>query len=159
MIKKLQFIIPLFVLAIMLGGCPYSSKVAIDAPSIKVTDALLGSWEPKDGDDKITVSKKDANTYAITKKSSSGNETKYEAFMSKIGEDQFLNIYETADEAKTYYFYKVILGKENTKLTLVPVTENIDEEFKSSAELKAFFEKYKSLSFFFGKEENVYYRQ
>ncbi len=160
MIKKLQLIVPLFALAILLGGCPYSSEVAIDTPAVKVSETLLGKWEPKDsGSDKINVTKKDSYIYSIEKKSaSSGNTTNYEGFVSKIGEEQFLNLSEVGGMSKEYYFFKIMLNKENTKLTLVPVTENIDEKFKTSAELKAFIEKYKGLSFFFGKDEEEYHR-
>ena len=160
MIKKLQLIVPLFALAILLGGCPYASQVPIDKPSVKVSETLLGKWEPKDENgDKVTVTKKDAYTYNFEKKSSSsGNTTNYEGFISKIGEDQFLNITELGGLSQDYYFFKLVFNKENTKVTLMPITENIDETFKTSAELKAFIEKYKALSFFFGKDEEEYHR-
>ena len=41
-------------------------------------------------------------------------------------------------------------------IKLLPVTENIDEKFTSSAELKKFIEKNKSLSFFYDKDENSF---
>jgi virulence-associated protein VagC len=43
-----------------------------------------------------------------------------------------------------------------SKLTLAPVTENIDEKFASSEEIKAFFKKNMAMSFFFDKDEDVY---
>jgi virulence-associated protein VagC len=56
-----------------------------------------------------------------------------------------------AATTKTYYFYKVEMTTSGSKLTLAPVTENIDEKFASSEEIKAFFKKNMALSFFFDK--------
>lgn len=155
--KNLKWILPLVALAVFLGGCPYGSDVPIDQPSSKINDQVLGKWEAKSSSDETyNITKKDANTYKIEKKgSSSSTPTVYYAFASTVGTDTYLNLYEESADPKVYYLYKLTLNSSATKITLSEVTENIDEKFKTSAELKAFIEKYKGLSFFFSKDETV----
>ncbi len=62
---QLKWILPLAFLATMIGGCPYSSEVPIDSPSVKAEEALLGKWEPKTSESVYTVSKSDDYTYHI----------------------------------------------------------------------------------------------
>ena len=70
--QKVKWILPLVVLAVMLGGCPYSSEFPIDQPTVKIDEKLLGKWEPKSTSDYIyDVTKGEANTYIITKKNKS----------------------------------------------------------------------------------------
>ena len=57
---------------------------------------------------------------------------------------------------KMYYLYKIDMQSGASFIKLLPVTENIDEKFTSSAELKKFIEKNKSLSFFYDKDENSF---
>lgn len=156
--KKLKWILPLLAIAVFLGGCPYGSDVPIDQPSVKINEQLLGNWESKSSsEDTYTITKKDANTYKIEKKSkSSSNPTIYYAFPSTVGSDTYLNLYEENADPKEYYLYKMTVNSSATKITLAEMTENVDEKFTSSSELKAFIEKYKGLSFFFSKDELVY---
>ncbi|MFN8286375.1 MAG: hypothetical protein U0V74_06465 [Chitinophagales bacterium] len=155
--KKMKWILPLLALAVFLGGCPYGSDVPIEQPSAKVNEQLLGKWELKSSSDETyNITKKDANTYKIEKKSaSSSSPTIYFAFPTMLGSDTYLNLYEETADPKVYYLYKVTVNSSATKITLSEVTENIDEKFTTSAELKAFIEKYKGLSFFFSKDETV----
>ena len=157
-IKRIKWILPLLCLAIMLGGCPYGSDVPIDNATVKIDPKLLGKWETKSSSEKYyVVTKKDDYHYAIEKKDAKGGDSDfYVAHFNILGSDRFLNIKEAADDAKTYYFYKLELSSTGVKATLIPVTENIDETFTTLAELKAYFEKYRTLSFFFDKTEDVY---
>lgn len=156
--KQTKWIFPLLCLAMLLGGCPYSSEVPIDTASVKIDTKLLGKWETKTSSDKVfVVAKMDDYHYAIEKKDIKGGDSDlYVAYISNIGTDRFLNVKDADEYSKTYYFYKVDISSTGVKATLLPVTENIDEKFTASTELKAYFEKYKSLSFFFGKDEDVY---
>ena len=71
-----------------------------------------------------------------------------------------MNLYEDNKEADIkYFFYKIIVNSSGTKITLASVTENIDETFDKPETLKAFFQKNKSMSFFFEKEEEVFYKE
>jgi hypothetical protein len=156
--KKILYLLPVFALVIMLSGCPYSSEVAIDQPSVKINELLLGKWESKSSSDyTYTVTKTDAMNYKIVKKSASSNdETVYMGFLSDVNGTKYFNVYEDGSTTKTYYFYKLEVTTSGAKATLTPVTENITEKFTTSSELKAFFGKYQNLSFFFDKDADVY---
>ena len=142
-------------------GCPYSSEVPIDQPAVKIDEKLLGTWESKSSTDyTYKVTKSDANTYAIEKKSmSSGDVTNYKGFISDIGGVRYMNIYEDGSTTNTYYFYKLEISTSGVKSTLTPVTENIDEKFTTSSELKDFFKKNQVNSYFFDKDEDVYIKE
>jgi hypothetical protein len=160
--KNLKFFIPLFAIAVFIGGCPYASEVAIDNPSVKVNPSLLGSWEKKSSEKYIyTVSKTDDFNYKITRTDSAAQSPSiYKAYMSDVDGDKFLNLQETGSysEKATYYLYKVELNSSSTRVTLKPLTENIREKFSTSDELKSFIRKNKNLSFFYGKDEEVFYK-
>lgn len=160
--KQVRFFLPLLVMAVMLGGCPYTSEVPIDEPSLKVKNEMLGKWEKKSTDkDVYTISKADKFTYQIEK---TGPDSKtpsvYKAFMSEVGGDIFMNMTETGGQSdgKTYILFKVETNDAGNKITLRGLTENIDEKFTSSAELKKFIKKYKGLSFFYDKDEDVFFK-
>jgi hypothetical protein len=157
--NKLKWILPLFVLAIMLSGCPYGCELPIDKPSVKINPALLGKWEPKStSDETYTVTKTDEYTYQIDKAGKDpANKATYIAYLSDVDGTTFLNLKDPGNSGeKKFYFYKVELNGSNSKVTLTPVTENIKETFTSSEDLKAFFKRYKSLSFFFSKDPDVF---
>jgi hypothetical protein len=159
--NKIKWIAPLFVLTVMLSSCPYTSKVTIDSPAVKLNPALLGKWEPKSSSDDryvITKDKDDEFTYKIEKKSKDQKEpTVYKAFISIVDGDSFINIWEdNSSTEKSYYFYKLELNANKDRITLTPITENITETFAKPEDLKAFIKKYKSLSFFFDKNQDVY---
>lgn len=141
----------------MMGGCPYKSDFPIDVPAIKVNPSLLGKWESKNSSEEIyNVSKENDFTYKIEKKNKDSKEpTVYYAHASDVDGETFLNLREDGT-AIEYYLYKLELNSSVSKATLRSVTENITEKFGSSAELKAFIKKYKNLSFFFDKTEDVY---
>ena len=158
-----KFLLQLGVLAglmIVLQGCPYGSDVAIDEPTVKIDEKLLGKWEAKNsGDYMYTVSKKDDYNYKFEKKGKTSSETSvYTAFLSVIDNVKFLNIYEDNANPKVYYLYKLEMSGSRAKVSLLPVTENITEKFTSPAELKAFVKKYMGLSFFYSKDKEEYFR-
>jgi len=156
--KSLKWILPLLALTIALGGCPYGSKQFIDNPTVAVDAKLLGKWETTKGTAKtFTVTKIDAYTYSIASKTTqTGETTEYKAFESNVEGDRFLNIKENNSQDGKYYFYRIKLGADYSKIILQPVTENIDEVFNTPEELKAYIAKNKSLSFFFDRNEEVY---
>lgn len=61
------------------------------------------------------------------------------------------------DGTGDYYLHKVVL--KDKAMTFIEVTENIDEKFNTSEELRAFITKYMKLSFFYTKEEVQYTKQ
>lgn len=158
--KKLILTLTLFSSLLFFTGCPYSSDIAIDAsPSIRVNEKLLGEWELRSSSDQsYIVSKTDNFTYKFEKHSKSSKDvTTYFAYMSEVGGTKYLNLWEdpSAGGAKSYYFYKFEQVSDGL-VKFIPVTENIDEKFTTSAELKAFISKNQSHSFFFDKDEDTY---
>ena len=159
--KKLAFKFIAFVsLTILLTACPYGTEIAIDEPSVKVEDKLLGKWEAKNSNDNMyTVTKKDAFTYTFEKKNKTSKDVStYTGFVSVIDGVRFMNLYEDGASTKTFYLYKLEQSASGAKVTLIPVTENITEKFTASADLKAFIKKNMALSFFYSKDQDEYFR-
>lgn len=163
--KKFVQLFAVVSFSFLLMGCPYETEVPIDQPSIKFPSNLFGKWEPKSSsDDVLTIKRKDDFTVIITKtkKDAKPDDSveQYEAFLSAVDNIQFLNVTEASEYSSTpkYYLYKMEVSPSGSRITLSAVTENIDETFSSSAELKIFIQKNMNHSFFFEKEEEVYLR-
>jgi hypothetical protein len=153
-------------LSLVFMGCPYESKYPVDDVSTaKVDKARTGIYEERSEEDYKYTIKADGNQYRIEKKKKSGEDepTKYVGFVSNIGADvEYLNIYEETESSSSsdrkYYIYK-LEAKDGDRMKLKGVTDNITEEFTSSAELKAYIKKYQDISFFFDKdEEKTFYK-
>ena len=143
--KHLPALFALAIMSIVLMGCPYNAKVAIDAkPTIKINRELLGVWKTqKDDTISITVTAKSDKEYAIkavlpnlmTKGYSEYDMT---AFASKVGNYTVLNVIDEQD----MYSYIVMIYKDGN-LSLQPLAEEMtDKEFGTPAETRAFLEKY-----------------
>lgn len=147
-------------LMLVLQGCPYNSDVAIDEPSVKIDEKLLGKWEAKNSSDyEYTITKKDDFSYKFEKKGKTATDaTLYTGFISVIDGARFMNISEDASTTKTFYLYKLEMSGSGAKVSLLPVTENITEKFTASAELKAFIKKNMGVSFFYSKDKEEYFR-
>jgi len=156
--KTMKWILPLLILTVMLCGCPYSSQVPLEATGKKINKELLGTWEPKSSsDDQYKISKDDEFTYKIVKTSKNSKDPQiFKAYITEIDGDAFLNLWEENGSDKAYYFYKLELNSSSSKATLSSVTENITEKFTTGEEMKAFFKKYKNLSFFYEKSQDVF---
>ena len=163
--KKLVQLFAAVSFSFLLMGCPYETEVPIDKPSIKFPANLFGKWEPKSSsDDVLTIKRKDDFAVIITKtkKDAKPDDSveQYEAFLSEVDNIRFLNVTEMSEQNATpkYYLYKMEVSPSGSRITLSAATENIDEMFTSSAELKTFIQKNMNHSFFFEKEEDVYLR-
>lgn len=153
--NKLKTALMLMALAVLLGGCPYESKVPLDKPSIKINEDLLGNYRAEKDKLHYTVNRLNKFTYKIDEQKDSGEVKIYYGYLSNVGKEQFLNVYDPAETTPEYMFYKVATAPDGKTITLSSVTENIDEKFEKAEDLKAFFEKNKDLSFFFEKEDLV----
>ncbi|NCU05447.1 MAG: hypothetical protein GXC73_15865 [Chitinophagaceae bacterium] len=163
--NKLLSLILVSAMSFLLMGCPYETEVPIDQPSVKFPSNLLGKWEPKSSSDELlTISKKTEYVVTISKskKKPEANDKAelYEAYLSEIDGVKFLNITEKNEysSGSKFYLYKLEVSASASRLTLSPVTENIDEKFSTSAELKAFIQKNMQHSFFYEKDDEVYLR-
>ncbi|HIO68250.1 MAG TPA: hypothetical protein EYN41_07945 [Flavobacteriales bacterium] len=152
-------------LACILIGCPYTSSVPIDEPNVKVNKKLIGKWIKTsdlsaENPGFYEINEHDKFLYMITDNSYSSMDSTYsqDMYISHITDIEgtlFMNMQK--DGTGDYYLHKVAL--EGKELTFIEVTENIDEKFNTSAELKAFIAKYMHLSFFYTKEEVQYTKQ
>lgn len=149
-------VLSILFLSILFYGCPYESSVPIDKPSVKINNDILGTWEDSHNHGEIfKVSQLDEFRYKIIKtKANSETSEDYTAFTSIINGTSFINLWENnANETShKYAFYKMQLESKD-KLRLSEVTENIDESFNSSEELKAFIGLNMKNSYFFGNNE------
>ncbi len=163
---KAKLYIPiLLLLSFILTGCPYESEVPIDSPQVEVNKNLIGKWieqkdnkENKENPEYLEIKKVGEKKYLIEQYSWESHNYKVDKYfmhVSLIGDLQFMNIQK--EKGTKYYLYKFLL-KGNT-LTFFEITDNIDEKFNDSKELKAFIKKYMNLSFFYSKEEEVYLKE
>ena len=161
--KSAKFAVLFGALSLVFMGCPYESKVPVDDSSNSKGDkTLVGSWEEKGSEDYIWKITLDDNIYRVEKKNTKedGDPTIYGAFLSDVAGSPFLNVWEKSDDGgdRKYYIYKMEKKGED-RVKIKGMTENVTEEFASSAELKVFIKKYMDLSFFWDKdEEKTFYK-
>jgi hypothetical protein len=156
--KKLLLSLTLFSSLLLFTGCPFSSDIPIDSPSVRVNEKLIGTWELRsNSESNYVVTKTDNFTYKFEKHSKNNSDvTNYFAYMSNVSGVQYLNLWEeSSSDKKTYYFYKFEMMND-AMVKFIPITENIDEKFTTSTELKNFIAKNQNLTFFFEKDEDTY---
>jgi hypothetical protein len=150
-------------LMMLLTACPYQSKVAISNPSEKVNKALFGDWVSTAEIEyenptyykikKFNKTKYDVIEMSYSSYDSTYSEKQYYMHSSTIGDRTFMNVEDvTANEG--FYLYYIEIG--NDEFTLFELSDNIDEQFTSSTDLKKFIEKNMDLSFFYNKTESKY---
>jgi biopolymer transport protein ExbD len=160
--KTKSFFLILAAIVLVIAACPYTSTVPIDQPTVKTDKKMEGKWIKSSdvtaenpnfyeikifNDYKYTIVNNEYSSYDSTY-----TKTTYIAHASKIENISFLNMQK--DGTGDYYLYKFELGPD--ELTLFELTDNIDEKFNSSADLKAFVQKNMKLSFFYNKDETKY---
>ena len=161
--KNLFAALLLIVICVTLGGCPYESTVSIDTPSVKVDPKLIGTWKSAGSeDDKYKIAQLDEFNYSVVKHSKGSSEDeKYIGFFSVVNDAGFLNLYtDNGPDAasRQYYIYRVDM-KGDGVMNVRELTENIDEEFTSSDELKKFIAANMNNSYFYEKDETLYTKQ
>ena len=73
--NRLKYILPIIIIAVMLGGCPYKSDIPLDTKGKKINPTLLGTWEPKSStEEKYVVTQDNDFTYKISKTSKNSTE-------------------------------------------------------------------------------------
>ena len=150
---------------IFLTACPYQSTVPIDEPNIKTDKKIIGKWI-KSSD----ISNENPNFYLIEElnefkykiinneynsSDSTYTKTVYLTHISKIDDLVFMNMQK--DGTGDYYLHRIDIG--NNEFTLYEITDNIDEKFNTSKELKEFVKSNMKLSFFYNKDEVKYLRE
>ena len=139
----------------LLVACPYETAVPISKPEVNTNHTLSGTWQdPLDTTTNYKVTEKDKFYYKIVETHNDGSEPKhYQAYPSTVNGSTFLNLWEDRPgENPSYLLYKLEIRNANSVL-LIEVTENIDEQFSSSDQLKKFIESNMNNSYFFSKSE------
>jgi hypothetical protein len=123
---------------------------------------LLGKWikTAEIDDDNPTyfpIEKEDLAHYRIEKFEYSNTEKSYssdlyKAHLSPVEDYLFLNM--QLEDNDAFYLYRIDL--KDDRFVLYEVTDNIDEQFETSAELFAFVQKNMRLSFFYNQDEETY---
>ena len=171
---KIFRLLAIFAIALLVTACPYASEIPLSSPNEKVPQQLLGKWlSPSDAEKEVeqmkmmpeyrkkltptfyVISAIDKTSMKIEKHEFQSSDSTYTiklhtAHTTKIGNATFLNI-KPSDETK-FYFYKMTFPDAKS-LELNPVTDYIKEDFTSSTTMKAYFDKYKELSFFYSAKE------
>lgn len=165
--KKICTFWVLIPLLFLLTACPYTAEIPLDVPSLSINKALLGKWieieslrKPSPMPDFVTITDAGKKNYQIEENIYDTDKKAYQqkimkGYFTQIGKTLFLNLQEP--NAQIFYFYKIELTDEGFRL--FEVTDNIDEKFANSEELKAFFEKNKDMSFFYNKDERKFKKQ
>ena len=160
--KKILFGMPVvFFLMILLVACPYKSKIPIDEANVKLDKNLLGKWiKASDYNNEnpsfYDFSKMNNFKYIMVDNEynstdSAYKKTNYITHITKINDVAFLNMEKDGE----YYLHKIEF-KGSNELIIYEVTDNIDENFNTSKELKDFVKKHMHLSFFYNKDEVIY---
>jgi len=163
--KTKNLLIVLFAgMMFVLMACPYQSSVPIDAPNLKIDKAIFGKWVKKSEKDKdnpeyFEISKLNDFKYNIVKfeyqsSDSTYKQTKYETHFTKIDNLVFMNMQKNGEG--DFYLHRIDMNGE--EFTLYELTDNIDEKFTLSADLKKFVKSNMNLSFFYNKDEKKYIR-
>ncbi|MES2617516.1 MAG: hypothetical protein V4613_06540 [Bacteroidota bacterium] len=143
-------------LALTLMGCPYSSSVNLGKAEIKTDNSIIKKW--KQGTDYFyKVLKYDEYSYTIKKISQTTGDLSetYIGYITDIDGTKYMTVHTDGSSSPSYYFYKFEQSGTN-KITLTPVTENIDETFTSPSDLFSFFKKNQKNSYFFDNDEEEY---
>lgn len=160
--RKIIYSSGLLCMLLLLTACPYSSDFALSEPNETVKKEYLGTWaEDNDSEHPSywVISRLTDKTYKFEEHEYNSNEKDYTVkiyagHFTKLGDVNFLNLKEESESS--YSLFKVELSADKKQMVIYEVTDNIDETFSSSGELKAFFEKHKDLSFFYNKDEKKY---
>ena len=149
----------------LVTACPYTSSVPIGPADEEINKTLLGKWIS--GTDieyefptYYSISKADKTKYNVVEfmyssYDSTYSETAYTMHSTTIGDNVFMNVQEKT--GGDYHLHKIEVAKN--EFILHEVSDNIDEKFSSSNELKTFIEKNMNYSFFYNKGEKKYYKK
>ena len=157
----------LFLLSVvvLLTACPYTSDVPISEANEKLDKQLYGKWikeSDKDSENPefFSITQAEKYKYRIEKNEYSSSDSSYEATVyishtSTLGDYIFINMQENGEGE--FYLYRIDM--EDDAFTLFEVTDNIDEKYTNSTDLRTFVDKNKDLSFFYNKDEVKYIRE
>ena len=153
------FVLTIALISILLWGCPYKSEIPLGDAIEPVKKEIIGSWIPdnmkgKENPEYYSIEVRDSVHYDVAhfqfNEDEKGYTSKqYVGHSTRIGEKVFLNLQESGQ--LEFAIHRLDIWED--KLVLFEVTDNIDEQFKDSKAMQAFFEKNMRLSFFYNRDE------
>jgi hypothetical protein len=166
--KNLVKTLWLLPMMILLTGCPYDSQVPITEADKPIDKTLLGNWY-KEGEqaneypsEYYKITGMTPQLYQVTKMEMNSEDSTYreEPYVSHLSvlkgadnkEYKFLNMKKDG----SFYLHRMDLSEK--QFVLYEMTDNVDEKFNSSAELREFVKNNMHLSFFYNKDELTYYK-
>jgi hypothetical protein len=164
--KKLPIFALLIPLLFVLTACPYSQSVPLDKPTQKINKKMLGKWVEEQPPQRVippnyfVISQFDEKTYQIQYNLYEKRDylrSNHTAYVTEIGKTIFLNARNEKPESP-FYFYKIEIAADGDSFTLSEVVPHVKEKFNNSQDLKAFFQKQKDISFFYGDYAKRYLR-
>lgn len=170
MFKK-NILLALLPLWLMLTACPYSAEFPLDDAKQKIDSKFLGKWiesaesmsgEKNENPNFFVITEAGTNKYKFEKNDYNTDEKNYKkenyaGYFTPIGKTIFLNLQKEGET--NYYFYKIEMPADGKSFQMFEVTDNISEKFENGAKMRAFFEKYKELSFFYNNKDTKTYKK
>ena len=162
-INKISLIV-LFIVSFLLMGCPYATELELSGAK-KVEDKYIGTYEKQSSSYYyLKVSKSNETMYKLEKYRTKTDEVSQTGlgYIIDIGGTHFL-IAKAAGSSYSYsknksYIYKITSKADGLAVKIQGITDYLDEEFETEAELKAYISNYKNLSFFYQKKAEKYFK-
>lgn len=164
MFKKLIFV-ALLPMLFLLTACPYSAEFPLDSAKQKIDNKYIAKWvedgaatgeKKNENPNFFLISNAGDNKYKFEKNDYNSDEKTYKkenfiGYFTPVGKVNFLNLQKEGET--NFYFYKIELSADGKSFQMFEVTDNISEKFEDAQKMRAFFEKYKDLSFFYNNKE------
>ena len=135
------------------------SNVQLGEPVELIRAEFLGPWVPEndvniENPSYYTIEKFDSVKYAIDYFQYNDDEGDY-SIKNYVGHTTSLNglVFMNMVESGKPQFLMHRIDLVPSGLKLFEVTDNIDEQFKTTAEMQAFFRQHMKMSFFYNKDE------
>ena len=164
----------LILISIVLQGCPYDSKVPASEEPIEIPKNILGKWVESDelgsaNEKFFLVSRPSRNSMLINKISYTASDenydtTSYSGQLCKIKGQLFLSLKNQTplgeqtspfeEEEKKYFIYRVRPYYDYFKLD--ELSNHIQEQFESSAELRKYIEVHIDNEIFYNARSTTY---
>ena len=162
--KKLS-LVAMCLSAFLFMGCPYGTDLEITGAK-KVEDKYIGTYEKQSSSYYyLKVSKLGDTEYKLEKYRAKNDDlsTTGKGYVIDIDGQDFLVVKSSSSSSYSYYKNKSYLYKLSSKadglaVKIQGITDYLDEDFETEAELKAYIKKYKDLSFFYQKKPEKYFK-
>jgi hypothetical protein len=145
--KQLYFCVVLLIVAA--AGCNLPKYPIDDPPVVKIDNRLLGKWAEKKRKDKdifndiFIVTRKNDYQYLITVKEKNKKPEEHIAFLSRVKNAIFLNVYNKEDSGSSYLLLRLLdVNGATHKITAAAVSDSTMQYLKGSPEVREYVTKH-----------------